>query len=366
GYPQPLPITGRPLAVVAGDLDGKGQTSVVVLTEDKGTRAISILQRQRDGTAKVIRSFEIPGFKTDPHGLKLVDANQDGRLDLAVFTPLDTMRLFVQSDDGKFSDASADPAFRKSLVDDLEAGAVTVGDIDGDGKPELLVNTGALTRALRLDAKGALTVVDQFSARDTTAEIAAAFVLPAATKGALPEVLLYDRKSEQFQRLRAGKDKVYEVAEITPAGKIDAVGAEVRLPTRGGAAELFLLGKNRFWWLPSGRGDLAVHTMETYTTDLPAVDYGDVTAGDLTGDGEPELVAVDPEENMIEILACDPATKAWVSRLHFKVFESDQHYQGKKGSPQQPRETVIADVTGDGRNDLILLVHDRILVYPQR
>jgi len=31
----------------------------------------------------------------------------------------------------------------------------------------------------------------------------------------------------------------------------------------------------------------------------------------------------------------------------------------------EPREALVADVTGDGRNDLIILVHDRILVYPQ-
>ena len=26
---------------------------------------------------------------------------------------------------------------------------------------------------------------------------------------------------------------------------------------------------------------------------------------------------------------------------------------------------VVADVTGDGKNDLIVLVHDRVIVYPQ-
>jgi hypothetical protein len=26
---------------------------------------------------------------------------------------------------------------------------------------------------------------------------------------------------------------------------------------------------------------------------------------------------------------------------------------------------MIADVTGDGRNDLILICHDRLIVYPQ-
>jgi hypothetical protein len=31
----------------------------------------------------------------------------------------------------------------------------------------------------------------------------------------------------------------------------------------------------------------------------------------------------------------------------------------------QPREGLIVDVTGDGRADLLLLCHDRLLVYPQ-
>ena len=331
GYPQPLPVAGRPLAVAAGDLEGKGRTSIVVLTEDKGARAMTILQRQGDGSAKIVRRIDLPGLKTDPHGLKLVDANQDGRLDLAVFTPLDAMRLFIQQPNGSFTDGSVQPAYHKSLVDDLEASALSVGDLAGDGRPLMLVSTGAFARALRLDAHGALTTVDQFNARDTTAEITAALVLPAATRGARPDVLLYDRKGEQFQRLHAGQDGVYNIAEVSPAGKIDVVGAEMRLPSRGGTPEMFLLGKSRFWWLPPGRSDLAVRPVETYATDLPGVDYSDVTAGSLTGDGSLQLVAVDPQENMVEILARDPQTRAWTSQLHFKVFESDQHYQGKKG-----------------------------------
>ena len=366
GYPQPLTVKGRPLAVAAGVLAAGQPVTAVVLTEEKGERSVVLLQRQHDGTAKTIRTIPLTGLKTDPKAVRLVDANQDGRMDIAVFTPLDAMRLLVQAADGSFTDAADGAAFHKSFVDNLEAGALGTGDIDGDGKPELLVSSGAFTRALRLNAAGALTVADQFNARDTTADIAAAFVLPSAGPGGRPEVLLYDRKGEQFQRLRAGRDGVYEVAGVTPAGKIDVVGAEMRTPTRGGAPELFLLGKNRFWWLPLGQPDFAVHSADTYTTDLPDVSYSDVTAGDLTGDGVNELVAVDPEQNVVEILARDPVAKVWSSRLHFKVFEADEHYQNKQSSRFEPRETVIADVTGDGKKDLLLLVHDRILVYPQQ
>jgi hypothetical protein len=47
------------------------------------------------------------------------------------------------------------------------------------------------------------------------------------------------------------------------------------------------------------------------------------------------------------------------------VFEQNLHYQGRTGSNVEPREVVIADLTGDGKLDFALLVHDRILFYPQ-
>ena len=94
--------------------------------------------------------------------------------------------------------------------------------------------------------------------------------------------------------------------------------------------------------------------------------YSDVVAGDLTGDSKVELVALDPEHNVVEVLARDEAAKTWVSRLHFRVFETDAHHQGRKGEALEPREVIVADVTGDGKKDLLLLVHDRVLIYPQQ
>ena len=48
----------------------------------------------------------------------------------------------------------------------------------------------------------------------------------------------------------------------------------------------------------------------------------------------------------------------------WQVFE-ERSFRGRRGDQLEPREALIADVTGDGKNDLVLIVHDRILVYPQ-
>ena len=360
-YPQPLPTTGRPLAIAAGDLAGDGRTRLVVVREEKGKRAIDIFAC-KGAAVELVKTIELTGLKTDPRAVRLVDANQDGKLDIAIFTTLDAMRLFVQGDKFEFSEASAAPGFRRGLVDNLEASAFSTGDLDGDGKQEMLVSTGSFTRALKLNAAGELTVIDQFNARDPNAEIATAFVLPAVDGRKRPTIILYDKKTDQFQSLTADEKALYRVTDSNPAGKIEVVGVDVRKNKTG--TEVFVFGRDRFWWLPLTRDDFTPSTQATHATDLPEISYSDVVAGDLNSDGKLELVCVDPSKNLIEILGRGSDDR-WESLLHFKVFETDQHYQGRKGSVMEPRETIIADVTGDGKNDLILLVHDRVLIYPQ-
>ena len=48
----------------------------------------------------------------------------------------------------------------------------------------------------------------------------------------------------------------------------------------------------------------------------------------------------------------------------WQVFEQ-RTFRSRSGDMPEPREAVVVDLTGDGKNDLAVIVHDRILVYPQ-
>ncbi len=365
-----LPVPGRLIGFAAGPLrmDEAGLTvsGLAVVAEEDGKRTLSLWSRDAAGELTRGDAITLAGLRTDPRGVTLADLNQDGRADVLVAVPALGLRVYLQQADGTLVDAADTPAYRPGLLGRPEAATAPLawGDVDGDGKAELLVAAENFVRALRIDAAGELVIAAQFDARDVGTEVTTGFVLAADESGAAPRVILHDRKADQLHLLeRAAGAAAHDTTDVRGVARLEVTGA-LQLAGPKGRRELVLLGKDRFWWMPEGGADFALKTENTYASDLPDGRYFYLQAGDLDGDDRDELVAVDIVGNTLELLARD-ADGGWGSRLHFRVFETDPHYSGNRGGGQEPRECVIADVTGDGKPDLVLLVHDRVLVYPQ-
>ena len=75
------------------------------------------------------------------------------------------------------------------------------------------------------------------------------------------------------------------------------------------------------------------------------------------------MVVLDAGRQAVDILSFSDR-----GRLHpmteFTVFET-KIFSGGAPREYEPREVLVVDVTGDGADDLVLVAHDRILVYPQ-
>ena len=59
------------------------------------------------------------------------------------------------------------------------------------------------------------------------------------------------------------------------------------------------------------------------------------------------------------------AGKGLQSATSFRVYEEKRLVSDSTSRGTEPREGLVADVTGDGRQDLIVLCHDRLILYPQ-
>ena len=83
--------------------------------------------------------------------------------------------------------------------------------------------------------------------------------------------------------------------------------------------------------------------------------------GDLDGDGVDDLIVVDGVRAELEILA--GGDDLFSSVLRFPVFEKKLFRGGGRGI--EPRRVMIEDFDGDGLQDVAILVHDRLIIYPQ-
>ncbi|MFT7464672.1 MAG: hypothetical protein ACI9EF_003030, partial [Pseudohongiellaceae bacterium] len=56
---------------------------------------------------------------------------------------------------------------------------------------------------------------------------------------------------------------------------------------------------------------------------------------------------------------------SWENKMFFTIFEKNRFNRSTRGGSMQPREMLVGDFTNDGRTDVVLLCHDRVLLYPQ-
>ena len=56
-----------------------------------------------------------------------------------------------------------------------------------------------------------------------------------------------------------------------------------------------------------------------------------------------------------------------IPAMRFKIFEQKSYRDSERINRinVEPRELKVADVTGDGKDDLVTVIHDRIIIYPQ-
>jgi hypothetical protein len=122
-------------------------------------------------------------------------------------------------------------------------------------------------------------------------------------------------------------------------------------------------GANAVGWM-SLAGDIwEFADLDGYETPIKDGHLHDVVSGDLNQDKRRDLVFLETGKNYLDLVIFDSSGKL-VPANRWQVFE-ERTFRGRRGDQPEPREALITDLTGDGKNDLAVIVHDRVLVYPQ-
>lgn len=363
-FPKIIPVEGKPLVIAAGPIQAKATPVLAVILDNDGKRTCWI--READGKIKQQKLSE--SFKSNPSAMSFFDVNQDGQNDLVILIPYEKLKILLTVPDKDFEEIDLAPPGGNA-----DQPWISRADVDGDGKDEMLLAQKNFIRAVVLQKEGpnpantnrsswAFFVKEQINGAGSNSRIVGATSLTSGTNR-MKTIFLLDAErkaltlcerdsSGTWQATRSLSLPVSSFASLEPI----SLGA-TNLNSLGflGLAEVATMAfRGKVW---------EFQELDGYESPIKDGHLMDVVSGDLNNDGRKELVFLETAKNYLDIVTFVPPHEL-VSANRWQVFE-ERTFRSRRTDMPEPREALIVDVTGDGKNDLVVVVHDRILVYPQ-
>ena len=367
-FPTRISFSGTPSAVVALEPTKERVEIAVASSEKKGTK-IFLLTRNATSAFEPGKEaiYESPEKLTHLDG---VDANGDGVTDLLAFFRYTDPVLLLRAGDGSFKDMTKIKSFDRGLLTKLKPSAVSEADVDRDGRVELMMARKNFARALSVDSvKNQITVKEQYNGAEATSSIVRAELLDVDGDGT-EEVLLFDaiKGALNISILAAGKNGIHKHKKTVALGAFNITDIVKADFNSDGRRDLLVMADDKMAAILSGVRDPKFGTTAMYKTAVEEGEYFSMYAGDVGGDKRSEILALERKEHHLEILSLDGAKLT--QELSFPVFEKREDvfrsFFFRTSKMREPRQVVIADVDGDGRNDIIMLAHKNILIYRQK
>jgi len=393
-FPQPVELVGEPVAMELCDVDRDGATDCLYISRDAndvrtlrviytlaaaGEQGANLTGREKKRlkikgqVGEVGPALELKKLAANPDGLKVVDVDQDGLGDVLIFVKYELPILVCQRQKREFEVVDSRAA-QASLIKDASLSSIAVADVDGRAGEELLVSQKNFARSLVFAEGKSWRIIDQYNARGTENKVSAvaAFDIEGRMRQGRPAILLLDGQKGELQILKADVDKTYRFEKELDVGRWNTVRHLKMLfaPLTGaGVNNILLFDSDKFALITPPRGSESqrdLQQMFSYETKIKDGVYGRLTAGDINSDSDVDIIMVEYGRNHIEILAL-PGDMKPIPAMRFRVFEQKSYRDSKKRGKSgiEPRELKIAEVTGDGKDDLVTVIHDRIIIYPQ-
>ncbi len=356
-------------SIAVGDVNGDGKPDLVIANDCASSNncangSVGVLLGNGDGTFQAAVSFNTGGFHAS--SVAVVDVNGDGLADIIVgecasSSSCDgTAAVLISNGNGTFQ--TAVPYFAGGYT----ASAVSVADVNGDGRPDLIVanqcanvddcsngvigvllgnGNGTFVAATTWNSGGqyadSLGVADING--DGKLDVVVAHECSSAgicSNGVLG--VLFGNGDGTFQAATAystGGQFSYSVfvADVNGDGKPDLLATN-RCPSTGclgdGSASVLL-----------NKGNGTFRTAVAYDSGGPSPDS--IAAADVNGDGKPDLIVA----NNCDGLTCTNGAVSVLQGNGDGTFQAATAYQS---GGYAASSLVAKDVNGDGKADLVV------------
>jgi hypothetical protein len=401
--------SGSPFSVASGDFNRDGRPDLAVPNRFPGTVSVMLNTTAPGAAAPTFAAPQSFAAGTEPWYVAVSDFNGDGRPDLAVGNAgSNTVSVLLNTTAPGAATASF--AAQQTFATDGEPVFIATGDLNGDGRPDLaVVNSDSATVSVLLNTTAPGAATPSFAAQQTfaTGNLPLSVAIGDLNGDGRPDLTVANLTSSTVSVLfnttapgaatpsfaaqqtfaTGGGPWTVAVGDLNGDGRPDlAVAnafeatASVLLNTTAPGAAIPSFAAQRTFDVGDtpisvaisdvngdGRSDLAVANQNSNTVSVllnatapgaatpsfaaqQTFDTGayprSVTVADFNGDGRPDLVLPDQNSNTVSVLLNTLAPIATTPN-----FAAQQSFATGIG----PRSPVVADLNGDGKPDLVLI-----------
>jgi len=352
-----------PEGIAMGDLDGDGKPDLVVANATANT--ISVFRNTGTSGSFTSGSFAAKvdfAVGTTPEGVLLADLDGDGKLDIIVTNQASNTVSILQNTSTMGTITTGSFAAKVDFTTGTLPWGIAVADIDGDGKPDLLVvnQTGNSFSVLRnTSATGGFTTASFASKVDfTTGTKPYELALGDLDGDGRPDVAVANEAGNTLS--------VFRNAGVTGTISASSFAAAVTIAAGSGPYGIAIADLDG-----DGKADLAVTNYNSSTISLfrnvgttgsittssfaARVDFVTgtgpyhVVINDLDGDGKPDLVVANQGTDSISVLRNTSTTGSITSASFAPKVDF-----ATASSASLPWGTATGDLDGDGKPDLVV------------
>ncbi|MBN1817497.1 MAG: VCBS repeat-containing protein [Sedimentisphaerales bacterium] len=373
-FPTTISTEGDPVGMCLGNIGGNRSIDCVCIVNQNGKFAMHVVYGAGQATPVPMPAAALTELNSAPEGVRIADVDRNGLADILIFRKFESPLLVQQNAGATF--AVVPSAFAQmSLIKDARLSTFAPLPDGKEGEGTILVARDNFARSLLFEGGNHWSVIEQFNAARTDDKVAALAAIDL-DGDQTREILLLNASDGRLEILKGAPGSMYTLDRQIEIGKWNQTGHLKMLaaPLLGDTTPtLLVFDADKFALLPlsDSRHNTEAWRIQkqfSYETRIRDGAYARLACGDINSDDVADLVMVEYKKKHLEILTFrnGDTEKTPVPGLRFRMFE-EKSFQEE--SPAQnivePRELLIADVTGDGAADLVTIIHDRIIVYPQ-
>jgi Ca2+-binding RTX toxin-like protein len=348
--PQSFATGAVPLAVAAGDVNGDGRPDLVVANTNANTVSVLMNTTPAGAPAPSFAAQQTFAAGTVPIALATADVNGDGRRDVVILSQNSSTESVLLN---KTAPGSATASFVRQTVNaGTTLGSLAVADLNNDGRPEVIGSSGFGVAVLTTNAAPITTIPVIAAPQAVPAAGSPHAVATADVNGdGRPDLLVANSggSSVSVQLNTAPAEAPPSFAALqafaTGAAPFSVAAADVN---KDGRPDLLVAnnGSNTVSVLlnttAAGASSASFAAQQTFATGLSP--YSVATA-DINGDGRPDLLVANSVSNIVSVLL--NTTTPGAGTPSFAV-------QQTFATGTDPRSVAAGDVNGDGKPDLVV------------